>query len=727
MSVSAAPYLKQALGAPIEVISLGGVMSANSNFLKLDHLYHLVGDKDSVERIGPVMFPGRWKLFPLSYWNRAKRRGKITLYSMGPVGHQVPGGYMDPAATLPDGRSFLEQTVEVILQILSGHLLDTQPAAPRQLSNYSLYKQAAFNDYSYYPLNQSVDATLYRPIADWMGRLILPAAGERAGLRGVWFEVHHAAADYEHLVGQRVRLHWIELPLVKQHVTAVTRDVHFSAEAEYTSRYSGLIHPERINHWRQVGPLESLAGSHPADDLIVMLEGTVRVEEVVGEQLEVSLGIASQPVQITGRYYGLVQFLQPLSGDQFRIAHFNLNSRQFDGSEEILSLPPVVMAQAYGSFPSTSRGLEKSTQNETGWYIYGAKNAQGQFVVQSIGPRALFRLCPDQVLLGQKAAYHYIRKRAWADPVAHKGQISSVLCAPNSKEVGEDIQAAIQTWQVGDRALLLHTYGGIGGVKQEPAAATPIFFGHFAYGLARVVQEPLANELRFDLQYYQVYTHNTDGLVAGTLHWSRYLGDRQFGWLGNRPTCDLLIKLDAFTGTYDLQDRQVSPLTTMIAQLQVMTARYRIGDGTGGTYVGPANNCSQDSNQALFASIRVSERSLQQKPDLKQALQALQPDQTQRLKRLIALRQELEQALQPLGGPRPDWEGNELNLGSTLEDNPLQNLWTGLGSWRTILPRLASDTIARIFLRHGATIWVLRTNQVGGYDSDIEPIAPITL
>lgn len=66
-------------------------MSANNNFLVLEHLYHIVGDKDTVERLGPIVFPGRWKIFPLSYWNRGKREGKITIISAGPVGHQVPG------------------------------------------------------------------------------------------------------------------------------------------------------------------------------------------------------------------------------------------------------------------------------------------------------------------------------------------------------------------------------------------------------------------------------------------------------------------------------------------------------------------------------------------------------------------------------------------------------------------------------------------------------------
>jgi predicted Abi (CAAX) family protease len=51
----------------------------------------------------------------------------------------------------------------------------------------------------------------------------------------------------------------------------------------------------------------------------------------------------------------------------------------------------------------------------------------------------------------------------------------------------------------------------------------------------------------------------------------------------------------------------------------------------------------------------------------------------------------------------------------------------GLGSWRTMFPRKASDAIAQIFLKYGASAWVLRTNQVGGYDPEIEPIAPTTL
>ncbi|PSB23645.1 CAAX protease [Stenomitos frigidus] len=729
MSVAAAPYLKRATGAPIEIISLGGVMSANNNFLKLEHLYHVAGNKDGIERIGPAIFPGRRQWFPLSYWNRAMRRGKITLLSIAGVGHQVPGGYMDPQATLPDGRTYLQATIELILQILRGEVLTIAQTLPRKTSNYALYQQAAFIHADYYPLHQSVDETLYQPIHPWMGRLILPQKEERAQVKGVLFEVHHAPAPYQQWVGKVVALRWANDPIVKKLVAAVTRDVHFSVDAEYSSVYGGCVNPDRLNHWRQVDPLESLAGCHPVDDVMVLLNDPVDVEPMErsqGNEKQPSLYIRSLPVEITGRYYAVVQFVAPVSLDQFRVVHFNRISRQFDGVQDVVSLPQVVLADAYGSYPSTTRDLEKSPLNEAGWYIYGAKNAAGMFVVQSLAPRALWRLQPQEVVFGSKAGYRYIRKRAWAEVEAQKGQIASVLCTPRSNGSADAIQTAINAWQEGDRALLIHTYGGIGGMKKEPAAATPIFFGHFAYGLAEVVREALTDDLRFEIRYFQVYAQNTDGLTAGTLHWSRYMGDRQFGWAGTRPTCDLLIKLDAFTNDYEMNGEKGSPLTLMLRQLQVMTSRYRVGDGTGATYVGPANNSSQDSNQALFASIQRSVQALQANADLRRSLMA-NPEQAQRFQVLQQLGRELQQKLQPLGGPRADWEKNEFNLGSTMEDNPLQNLRTGLGSWRTMFPRFASDTIVQLFLKHGARVWVLRTSQIGGYDPDIAPIAPTTL
>ncbi|NJR63884.1 MAG: hypothetical protein HC769_37060 [Cyanobacteria bacterium CRU_2_1] len=50
-----------------------------------------------------------------------------------------------------------------------------------------------------------------------------------------------------------------------------------------------------------------------------------------------------------------------------------------------------------------------------------------------------------------------------------------------------------------------------------------------------------------------------------------------------------------------------------------------------------------------------------------------------------------------------------------------------LTTWRTMLPRRAYDELLSLLLKQGAKLWFLRTNQVGGSDPDILPLAPIYL
>ena len=258
-----------------------------------------------------------------------------------------------------------------------------------------------------------------------------------------------------------------------------------------------------------------------------------------------------------------------------------------------------------------------------------------------------------------------------------------MLLAPKHQNAHD----AAEQWKEGDRALLLHVYGGIDGIKKEAAAKAPVYFGHFSYGNARVIREPLSDELRFEIEYHQVYTHNVRGLISGYMHWSAYMGDRQWGFLGTRPVCDLLVKLDEFTADFDFGGNKNSALSGTISQLEAMNARYRIGDGTGGTYVGPANNCSQDSNQALYASLRNMEKIFQENSDYLKQWGTQHPEQGKRLQELIQLKKDLKSELMPLGTARADWEEGSYELGSCLEDRPVQNLFMGLASWRTLLPR----------------------------------------
>jgi len=717
IAMGAAPLLQQSLDAPLDIISLAGVFCGHNKILNLNHIYHLVGDKDPVERTGPVLFPKRWKVMFLSYWNRAKKRGLVTFISLGPVGHQTPGGVFDPNLRLPDGRTHLQQTVDWVTNILQEKLPLEQPSTAPCPSSYSLAQQGDFNQPEAYPLGVVVDAAHYRPIAPWMGRLILPTLDQRQPQDGVWFEVHHATADYSHLVGQRVWLSWQNTPWVRQYLSTVTRDLHFSADADY-SRRQGKVVPERLNGWRQVGPLESLAGARPTDNMVVMLNGPVQIDSLPNGVVQVL--IDQDPAQISGRFYAIAQFIAPsqttADGMLYRIRHFNRSTRQFDGLEEVVWLPQVV-PNINGLRPSSNQNLERSPCNPDGWYLYGAPDRSGRFVVQALAPRALFTLIPDQEIVGKTATRRYLKQVSWTVKGV-KGTISSVLLRASEKDSS--------SFHLGDRLLLNHVYGGVGGQMTEPAARGPIYFGHFAYGLAEVVQEPLTDDLRLEMQYFQVYTQNGDGLIACRHHWSNYMGDRQFGWLNLRPVRDAVIKLDAFTNRYDIDGDVVCPLELLQHQLQIMMARYRTGDGSGITYVGPANNCAQDSNQALYAALQQINRAT---TTLSNSVSWLQthPDQAGQVKQLQQIGLSLKRDLLPWGTARADWQNHEAVLGSSLEDDPVKQLATALVSWRTVLPRIASDAVITSFLQRGATVLVLRTTQVGGTIPEIEPIAPVGL
>lgn len=266
-------------------------------------------------------------------------------------------------------------------------------------------------------------------------------------------------------------------------------------------------------------------------------------------------------------------------------------------------------------------------------------------------------------------------------------------------------------------------YGIIGGPGGEPARRSPVQWGHFSFGVAQVIHEPLADELIFDIDYQQVYVHSVHGLIAGTHHWSRYTGDRQFGWLGTRPIQDLLIKLDCFTSDFVNSELRRSALTETVFQLEAMTARYRIADGRGGTQISASNNCAQDSCQALYAAIKHIDLTLHERADIQEWM-LRDPQQAQRLHRLLHLGRDLKQKMLPLGAARADWDWSMTTLGSSLAESPLRSLGMALRTWRTMLPSVAVRCIAEVFLDHGATAWVLRTNQVGGYDPRLKPIVP---
>lgn len=589
-------------------------------------------------------------------------------------------------------------------------------ASARPANSYTRYWEARFNRPDYYPLDRRPDPAHYRPIGAWMGRLILPPPEQREQVRGALIEVHHTPVGHEGLVGALVRLRWADTAQANKVYWSLTRQVLFDRRSRKAVA-EGAVLPERLHGLSLVNPFESLAGAHPHDDIIVRLPEPVALEAEPADGGAPILSVPRQPVQVTGRYYALVRFVGPEGGDgRYRVTHYSRERGAFDGATEIVAMPTVVANQD-GVRPFTNVGIEYTPTRADGWYIYGACDRDGVFVVQALAPRRLLRLQPDRVIAVRDEALAFVGKAGVKHAVARKGQSTSVFIAPP----GLDPTAAQADWREGDEALLIHVYGGIGGEQAEPALkASPLYWGHFAFGVARVMREPLADELSFDIEYLQVYAHNSDGLISGALHWTRYIGDRQYGWLGTRPVRDVLIRVPCFTGRRG--QPSITPLELTRRYLEMMTARYRIGGGAGSSLVTPAYNCAQDANQALYAAFKVISQNLARQEQAR--LTGGDPARERDLAKLLALGKDLERYLLPFGGARADWASDAGILGGSADMGGLQNLLTALRSWRTMLPSVAARTLVRIFLTHDAAAWVLDTYQVGGDNPQIAPVMP---
>ncbi len=623
-----------------------------------------------------------------------------------------------------------------------GALILTGPthSDPPRLSNYAITSQSAFNQLSSYPVQPDPPTPAFHTINAWEGRLILPNPDPAFPGDWVWVEIYQAPTPYRSLVGRTLRLQWEETVPVQTYVQALSTRVQLG-EAARSFLYRGNILPLRLHDRGNVGPLQSLAGARPQDDVVVSLQ---QVSVIQTKDADPALQIPQEPLQITGRFYGLVEIVEPVQSQdwqhflcpalppcpspQFWVRPFNTATQTFQGRPFQIQIPQQLPTRA-GIFPSTPYQIEASPAGTSGWYIYGAEDQDQTFVVQAIQPRSLLQLQPDRIIQGRQASLDYLLRHKWDASQDQKGRIERVLLDPDPSST----TAPLSVWNQGDQALLLHLFGGIGGPRGEgtPFATVP---GHFAFGWGNIQQEPLSQELQWDLNYIQVYAHNPQGIIAGSASWANYMGDLQRGWLGTRPVSDILVNFPPLTQDYDFDGITLSPMQDLLIQLQGMAARYRTGDGTGVAAVSPATSCVQDSNQALYLTIEQVTEQVRSHPQIQAWLQAHpEAEQTQRFAQLVAFSQDLEDLLQPFGRVRQDWQQNAATLvGIGSHSDPLEwvkdsDLLSALLSWRTMMPRRAQDELASLFLLHGAKLWILKTYQVGGWDASIQPLAPTTI
>jgi predicted Abi (CAAX) family protease len=589
----------------------------------------------------------------------------------------------------------------------------------------------------------------YHANGEWSGRLILPTLEQIAQsnlVDWVWLEVQQAPDKYQQLIGQTLPLTW--KPESAKDIRQVTIDVKFTPET-LASQQNGIIHPQRLNGRSRVGSLQSLAGARDSDDISVKLGG-VKISQ------DNRVLIDQEPTQITGNLRGLVKILgvdHTISADlptacpgeklctseYFLAQHYNPQAQQFNGEIDTIRIPQAP-ARPFGLFPSAIKDLAKSPAGSQGWYIYGDFRAKSPFfTVESIQPRSLSSiahfgtaqhqsLVPKAIAPAQESEQEitntddrldYFDRQHWQNTPQRQGQLERVGFAPR------------QTPKLGDKALVIHSFGGIGGKNADIPGVWQTVTGHFAYGLATVVQDDFTRELQWDINYNQIYAHNPDGIVAGKQDWATYMGNLQRGWLGTRPVSDLLITYPPVTEDYDFGGIKISPVAELQQQLHLFAARYRTGDGTGNTSVNPGSSCVQDANQALYITIQRLTDRIHSQPQIQAWLTAHPQDQqTQRFQKLQDLSAELQQSLIPLGIVRSDWQQNAAKLVGINQNPSFQtssNPLIGLVSWRTMLPRGAQDGMGKMFSRLGAGMWFLNTYQVGGVNPDIVPIAPTIL
>ncbi|HEY9884321.1 MAG TPA: hypothetical protein V6C98_11995, partial [Thermosynechococcaceae cyanobacterium] len=132
VALGAVPYLDRWLEARVTVVSLGGAFNGEEGFGIADHVYHLHGERDWVENIGPVVFPSRWRWAVASPLNQARQQGQYTVLSSGNHAHDGEEGYLGLAIAKP-------QTTFVALTLQKVHQLPIwKPTVRRNQANHTI-------------------------------------------------------------------------------------------------------------------------------------------------------------------------------------------------------------------------------------------------------------------------------------------------------------------------------------------------------------------------------------------------------------------------------------------------------------------------------------------------------------------------------------------------------------------------------------------------------------
>lgn len=114
IALATAGYIQATLRAPVQVISMAGLMDSHSSLDTISGMLHLYGTRDRTQRLADWIFPARWPFVLGSAWNRALAAGRLRKICLGPMVHTGRNSYLDAGVTLADGRSYRDTTADAI-------------------------------------------------------------------------------------------------------------------------------------------------------------------------------------------------------------------------------------------------------------------------------------------------------------------------------------------------------------------------------------------------------------------------------------------------------------------------------------------------------------------------------------------------------------------------------------------------------------------------------------
>lgn len=118
IGLGAATFLKPRINAPIDIISIGGVMASDHGLNTVRSVYRFYGSRDRMRLMGPLFFAERWAIMRYSDWNQAVRKGVIVSRKIGAMAHAGPRGYFGVQKKSSGNGRYVDDTLDAVSDAL---------------------------------------------------------------------------------------------------------------------------------------------------------------------------------------------------------------------------------------------------------------------------------------------------------------------------------------------------------------------------------------------------------------------------------------------------------------------------------------------------------------------------------------------------------------------------------------------------------------------------------